>query len=63
LRRDDLVVAGHDGDGAKLQPLRKMHRADRDLALRDLDPVTELDRRNTGLFDRGPRPAQLAGVR
>jgi hypothetical protein len=38
-----------------------MHRADRELAQRNLDLVAELDRLNTGLFDGGSRSAKLAG--
>jgi hypothetical protein len=61
LRGNDLVVARHDGDGTEFQPLREMHRSDRDLALCDLNPVAEFDGWKTGLFDDVPRPAKLAG--
>src|SRR5882757_9409523 len=37
-----------------------MHRADRDLARRDLDPVGDFDRLNIDSPDRVPRPAKLA---
>ena len=32
LQGDDLVVAGHHGHGAELQPLGQVHGADRDVA-------------------------------
>ena len=51
----------HDRDGTKLQALREMHRADRELAGRDVDLVAEFDRLNTALFDGVSRAAKLAG--
>ena len=61
LQRDHFVVAGHDRDRAEFQSLGEMHRADRDPARRDLDPVGEFERLDTGFFDRVPYAAKLAG--
>ena len=41
LQRNDLVVAGHHDDGAELQPLGQVHRADRDVPARRLDVLVE----------------------
>jgi hypothetical protein len=41
LRRNDLVIARHDGDNTKLQTLCEMHGSDRELTRCDLDPVAE----------------------
>jgi hypothetical protein len=57
--RQPLVVARHDGDSTKLQTLCEMHGSDKELTRCDLDPVTEFECLNTGLFDGRFLPAIL----
>jgi hypothetical protein len=47
----------HDGDRTKLEPFRKMHRADRELAWRDLDPIAKFDRRASANMPAGAKRA------
>jgi Peptidase family M28 len=59
LQRNDLVIAGHDGDGPKFQALGKMHRADRDVPAHRLDMIVEDFERYSRLLDGGLRAIEL----
>ena len=48
LQRNDLIVAGHDHHGAKLQPLGQMHGADRDMTAGGFDLFVENLERHSG---------------
>jgi hypothetical protein len=52
LRRDYLVVACHHHDSAEFQPLRQVHRADREAIRRDFYAIAQFDHRHAGSFDR-----------
>jgi hypothetical protein len=56
----NLIVAGHGGNGPKLQTFCEMHDSDRNLAHCDLDLIAQFDCWKTRLFDGVPRPAKLA---
>jgi hypothetical protein len=57
LRGNYPIVARHYRNDTEFQPLCEMHRADRELAQCDLDPVTELSQRCSPIkgvfFDTG----------
>ena len=41
LKWNDLIVAGHDSDGAKLQPLRQVHGAHRNAPSGSLNMIVQ----------------------
>lgn len=60
LKWDDVVVAGHDDDGAKFESLGQMHRADRDAAGRRLEVVVQDDGHEAGFLYCLSRSADLS---
>ena len=61
LQRDDLVVARHDDNGAKLQTLRHMHCADRDVVAHRLRMVIEHSMGEAGVSNGSLRTIELRG--
>jgi hypothetical protein len=59
LQGNDLVVAGHHGDGAEFQPLCQVHGADRDMAAGGFDILVENLERHARLLRGGLRAVQL----
>jgi hypothetical protein len=57
--RQDLFVAGHDGDGLELQPLSEVHGADRHAAGWVLAAFGQLETVEASGFDRGAGAGQL----
>ena len=61
LQGDDFIIAGHDDDGAELQPLGEMHGADRDVTAGGRDVFIEnLERESEELHSR-PCTVQFCG--
>ncbi len=59
LKRQHLVVARHHRDRSELQPLRKVHRADGQVAARRVNLVGQFDRGSAGCGYGRPRALQL----
>src|SRR5579884_3033895 len=59
LQGNDLIVAGHHGDGAELQTLGKMHRADRDTSGSGFNMLVEHLELQPRFLNRGLRPVQF----
>ena len=59
LRGDDLVVAGHDGDRAKLQSLCEVHGGDGEMPLVRFDMLVQNLGRQSRLGNRCTRTLQL----
>ena len=61
LKRNDLIVAGHDSDGAKLQSLRQVHGADRDAPSSRLNMVVQDSELKSSALDGSSCPVDLVG--
>jgi hypothetical protein len=59
LQRQDLVVAGHDGDSTELKPFGKMHRADGDVPRHCLHVIAKYDTVGAGFIHGRSRPLQF----
>ena len=59
LKRNDLIVAGHDGHGSKLEPFREVHRCDRSAAVPRLQLLIKDDVRYARGINRRARPWEL----
>ena len=60
LERDDLIVAGHDGDCTEFEALGEMHRADGNTPTGGFDVFIEQLAGEAGRAGGRPRPVQLS---